>query len=149
MRNRYITFWVSDEEFAQIDNNAHESHKSRSKFIRDRALRPNMSNNELGDFLMDFFAKNTNNLIITITDLFNNHEPSDKRIFDKFEIEKQKLRKPKMDVDLMLDTSRMEEEQRKKYIESKLRVIDEASGLFNELKEKLQQKKEKEKKENL
>ena len=56
-RDLSISFVVSNNEKETIKKNAKSQNKSMSAFIRERAIKPEMTNNELADMLMDYMAK--------------------------------------------------------------------------------------------
>lgn len=52
-----ISFVVSEKERDIIKKNAKNAKKSISAFVRERAIKPEMTNNELADMLMNYMAK--------------------------------------------------------------------------------------------
>jgi len=56
VRENYVAFWANDEELNIIDSYAKKFGKTRAKYIRDRAIRPDSTNNEIADLLMQFIS---------------------------------------------------------------------------------------------
>jgi hypothetical protein len=55
-RDNYVAFWCTHEELESINKNAQKEKKTRAKYIRDRAIRPDSTNNEIANLLMGFIA---------------------------------------------------------------------------------------------
>lgn len=141
-RNIQITFWVSQNEFNIIEKNRNECNKTRSKFVRDRALRPDSTNNESVDIIMSFIGKQTDVIMNRINELLNNtiiKKSKEERAYEIAQLNKPK----KTDINLIMDTYQMDEKQREQFIESKSKVIDESIELMTELKSVLNNQKQK------
>jgi len=116
-KNQYIGFWVTQEQKDRIEENAAEAGLTVSAFLRDRALRKEVTNSEVVDLLMAFIAKKTLSSGKAQGDLGRKRRGS-----------------APLDVQHMLETSGMSKEQKASFRASLKRVEDGAGKMVEELK---------------